>query len=89
MPSGGTAETFERWPADYGGVPSLIPVPARVLDRLLADAEEKAREHMEYVDEEHEALAVQVYAIINKPSITLRSAWDVFARMIAVIDTNV
>ncbi|EPS95494.1 hypothetical protein FOMPIDRAFT_1025788 [Fomitopsis schrenkii] len=88
LPSGAKRSEFYRNPGRWGGRPCLIPVPDAELDRLLKKAEEEAYEDMEYVDEEHKALADEVYAVIGKPVITLDTAWLVFKQMIAVISAD-
>ncbi|KAK6966975.1 hypothetical protein R3P38DRAFT_2815563 [Favolaschia claudopus] len=82
LPSGGTPNQFCANPMKYNGVDCLIKVPAKNIDELLDEARETAREHMRYVDDDFDILACEAYEALNKPAITLQSAWVVFRAMV-------
>jgi len=86
LPSGGTPAEFYKHPEDYGGESCLIRVNEEILDQLLEQWEEEAREHMRYVDEDFEPVAEAAYEAIGKPEITLQSAWVVFRAMVEAMN---
>ncbi|KAJ3791499.1 hypothetical protein GGU11DRAFT_751664 [Lentinula aff. detonsa] len=82
LPSGGSADDFYSYPEKYGGEQCSIEVDMRVIDQLLDEAVE-GKQHMCYVDEDFEQLAIAAHVAIGFPAITLHSAWSVFRHMIA------
>ncbi|KAK7052603.1 hypothetical protein R3P38DRAFT_2861331 [Favolaschia claudopus] len=82
LPSGGTPNAFTANPAKYGGHNCLIKIPADAIDKFLDEARETAREHMRYVDDDFDELACDAYEALQKPVITLQTAWVVFRAMV-------
>ena len=61
-------------PGKYGGYSSTQRVPYKDIIELLARAEKETMPSMQYVGEDYDALAREVWVKLGKPEISLDSA---------------
>ncbi|KAF9006806.1 hypothetical protein BDZ89DRAFT_1079590 [Hymenopellis radicata] len=82
LPSGGTPRDFYRRPEKFEGEECGIKVDMALVKELHAEAIAKSGHLLKFVDDAFDEAATRVYKAINKPEITLETAWVVFDLMI-------
>ncbi|KAJ6505054.1 hypothetical protein C8R45DRAFT_923360 [Mycena sanguinolenta] len=89
MPSGHVpADAFDH-PQNFGGIDCRIQIPQAAVDdmRKMITAEVGPRgDHLSWFSAEFDELAERIYTQIGKPSLSLQTAWDVFQKMVPLID---
>ncbi len=87
MPSGSTPNDFFATPVQWGGQDCGIPVDTTVVEALREQLTMCHEDVYKFVSDDFRQAAEDAYATIGSPVLTVRSGWDLFAQMKAVLST--
>lgn len=84
MPSAHIPKLLMESPDQAGGIDCLVPVPSAAIQTLRDFVTENVGprdDFFQWVDNEFQALADEVYAELGSPKLTLENSWDIFRIM--------
>ncbi|KAJ7149797.1 hypothetical protein C8R43DRAFT_1096870 [Mycena crocata] len=85
MPSGFSPNELYAHPEHFGGRCFAIPVPKDAITALRGTIRLTRKAALQWVPEEFDTIAEQVYELIGSPPCSAETAWDLFSKMAAAM----
>jgi hypothetical protein len=85
MPSGVSPNELYEHPEYFGGRCFAIPVPKDAVDALRSSIKLTRKAALQWVPEEFDTIAWQVYELLGSPTTSAETAWDLFTEMASLM----